>query len=143
MTPKGRGRGAGGLRGLDAVPPSAPTSTAAGQPEQPAAEQNTHTEQPPARRQPAAVTPQALATPQVEIPRHERSNRTAQLNFRVTEEWRDWFGRQLKFIAAQTGLRDNQVSALAVQVLGDSVDEIRHRAMRMAGMVEPGEHDDE
>lgn len=94
---------------------------------------------PPARRPAETARSVPMERPQVEIPKHETSNRTGQLNFRVTPEFRDWFGRQLKFITAESGLKDNQVSALAVQVIGDSVDEIRYRALLMAGVIEPEE----
>lgn len=78
-----------------------------------------------------------LEKPQVEIPKSETSDRTAQLNFRVTPDFRRWFGSQIKFICAESGLKENQVSALTVQVLGNSLDEIRYRALLMAGLIEP------
>lgn len=159
-----RRRNASGLGGLDVVPPSAPSShNATGQqeavepdpPHEPDQEREQEQEQEQEREPrtqtahenrrlaPVPSSPQAMPIPQVEIPQNQRSNRTAQLNFRVTPDFRDWFGRQMKFVAAQTGLQDNQVSAIAVQVLGDSIEEIRYRSMLMAGLIEPDEDDDD
>lgn len=92
-------------------------------------------------RRPAPASPGpgpvSLEAPQVAIPQAERSPRTAQLNIRVTDPWREWWTRQLRFIGAETGLKDNQLNALVVQFLADSVDEIRYRALEHVGMVEP------
>ena len=80
--------------------------------------------------------PPVLAAPEVEVPNKVRSPRTAQLNVRVTEEFRDWWSRQLRFIGAETGLRDNQLNAIVVQHLRDTVGDIRYKAMLLVGMVE-------
>lgn len=107
-------------------------------------QQNQQNGQAVARRANAEVVRSVpLEQPQVEIPKNETSDRTAQLNFRVTPEFRRWFGSQIKFICAESGLRENQVSALTVQVLGDVLDEVRYRALLMAGLIEPPPEDDQ